>query len=328
MLRRYAIGPLLLAGLWAAPAPADDPPSDVIVISRCPVSFERSALLGAAQPGVLEGRGVEIGDRVKAGQVLGHLRDGEVRAERDLKELVAQSDVSIRTAEAKHAQALSKLRTAETLKGRNYVSLEAFNQLKLDVDTAALEVEAAKQTREQAKLQVRQMEEMIRAREFICPFDGVVVDILKAPGESIGLNDPVFRVIDPSRLRVTGHLDVADAWRVRPGQRARFVPEIGGADLPIEGSSFVGRIIFVDAEIDSGSQTCRILAEIENPKGLLRAGMEGRLEVESQSHAASDKPADAPPPAGVAAERAVTQKPPSPARPAARPGAGPSNPGS
>ena len=69
------------------------------------------------------------------------------------------------------------------------------------------------------------------------------------------------------------HLDVADAWRVRPGHRATLRPDVPGAELPIESEAFAGRVVFVDPQIDPDTQTCRVVAEVANRDGTLRAGI-------------------------------------------------------
>ena len=92
-MRRIRVG--LWVGLcWvAATAPAlpdEAPPSEpgqlpVLELQRCALEFTRSSLLGANHYGVLEDFSVRPGDQVKAGQVLGRLRDQEARAEAALR---------------------------------------------------------------------------------------------------------------------------------------------------------------------------------------------------------------------------------------------------
>src|SRR5208283_5470360 len=82
------------------------------------------------------------------------------------------------------------------------------------------------------------------------------------------------------RMRVTGYLDVSDAWHVRPKQTVRVMPELEGVDLPIEREVFEGQITFVDCEIDPKTRTCRVFAEVENRDDLLRSGLECRMEID------------------------------------------------
>ncbi len=121
---------------------------------------------------------------------------------------------------------------------------------------------------------------MVAAREITSPHDGVIVEVYKNVGEVISVGMPIYKVVAIDRMRVTGYLDTGDAWRVGQGQAARVMPELEGGDLPIEREVFEGKITFVDSEIDPKTRTCRVFAEVENRGGLLRSGLECRMEID------------------------------------------------
>ena len=146
--------------------------------------------------------------------------------------------------------------------------------------TAELELQAAIQGRRMAEAQLHAAKAMVAAREIVSPHDGIIVEIYKNVGEAITLGIPIYKVVAIDRMRVTGYLDVGDAWRVRQGQAVRITPELEGGDLPIEREVFEGKITFVDSEIDPKTRTCRIFAEVENRGGLLRSGLECRMEID------------------------------------------------
>jgi multidrug efflux pump subunit AcrA (membrane-fusion protein) len=95
---------------------------------------------------------------------------------------------------------------------------------------------------------------------------------------------PIYKMVAIDRMRVTGYLDAGDAWHVRQGQTVRIMPELEGGDLPIEREVFEGKITFVDSEIDPKTRTCRIFVEVENRGGLLRSGLECRMELDLQKN--------------------------------------------
>ena len=260
-------------------AMAGEPATEVIVVRRCEVDFERSALLGTSVAGVVAEVHVKVGDSVKAGQILGRIHDGDIRAELEVRAAEAESDVGVRLGEARLAAAQSKLRRSEKLGRQVMVSDEELEGQRIETHARALDVEEAKFKRKVSALMKKQAEAAIRAREFVCPFDGEVVALFKGTGESASLNDPVFRVVDSRTMKVTGQLDVVDASRLAKGRRARVYLEIRGADLPIEARAFEGRVTFVDAQINRETQTCRVVVEVPNAEGLLRAGMEARIEI-------------------------------------------------
>jgi RND family efflux transporter MFP subunit len=315
MLRRRLIGVLLVLGLAGPPGRAADPPhpaSDVIVLKRCEVEYARSSQVGVASmlasATILQDCHVQEGDRVKAGQVLGRVMDQELRAELELRKAEAESDIEIRLSEAKHEQMLDRLKRSENLQRRAtyLVSGEEFNLHKVEEKTAALEVEQAKHRHRLAQVQRQQTEVLIHAREFISPHDGIVVEVLKRAGEAVSYSEPIFRVVEVDRVRVTGHLNLSDYWRVRKGQRVRIIPEIEGADLAIEREEFAGEVIFLDSRIDPVTRTCKIITEVENRDLLLASGLEARMEISIEDAPSSRRPEDVakpvPPPPQTRAE--------------------------
>jgi RND family efflux transporter MFP subunit len=284
----------------AGAADAPDPSAEVLVLRRCPVDYERSATLGSNQYGVIQDCLVAPGDRVKGGQVIGRIRDDDLRAELKLRELEAGTDVEIRLSEAKSSQAAIKLRATQSLVRRNAASLEEYNLQKMEAEAASIAVEQAKHGRELAKIRLEQAQAQLRAREFVSPHDGIVIAILKRRGEPVAPNEPVFKVVDTERLQVTGEVDITDSWRLRIGQSVRVVPEIAGADLPVEHEVFTGRIVFFEPHIDPMTQTCKVLVRVDNRGGLLRAGLETRIEIDPRATADGEAAPPAPPSNSVA----------------------------
>jgi multidrug efflux pump subunit AcrA (membrane-fusion protein) len=216
---------------------------------------------------------------VQSGQILGRLVDDDLRAELAVRTAEAESDTDLRLGELKRAQALTRLKASELLSKRNMISIEELETHRLDAQSAELEIESARHRLHLARLAKGQVEAMLHSREFTTPLAGVVVAVLKNKGESTDSSGPVFRVVDPDTIRVTGSLDVGDAWHVRAGQVVRVTPEIAGAELPIEQEVFTGRIEYVDSEFSPDSQTCKVVAIVSNRDNLLRAGLEARMEI-------------------------------------------------
>ena len=224
---------------------------------------------------------VRPGDRVKGGQVLGRLFNQDVLAELESRTVALESsETTIHQGEATLEVERTKLRRAEALYNRNAVSIQDLQLQQLAVKTAELELQAAIQSRRMAEAQLHAAKAMVAAREIVSPHDGIIVEIYKNVGEAITLGIPIYKVVAIDRMRVTGYLDAGDAWRVRQGQAVRIMPELEGGDLPIEREVFEGKITFVDSEIDPKTRTCRVFAEVENRGGLLRSGLECRMEID------------------------------------------------
>src|SRR5262249_15448836 len=152
--------------------------------------YREATSLGASTNGILQHCVVQLGDRVHAGQILGSLQDFEQKA-------------NFGVAEAKYKLAQVRVKTAEPLLARRAISKDELDILKGEMETRSMELELARAG--------------LRAREFVSPHDGVIAAVYKKKGETINsTGDPVFRVVNPNVLRVTGALDLADAWRVKP----------------------------------------------------------------------------------------------------------------
>ncbi len=281
--------------LAVSAAAADDLPpqsSGAVILRQCLVDYERIATLGTNQAGILQKSEVKLGDRVRAGQVIGRMQDDDLRADLEYKDAVAANDVEVRMDEKTYEWTLTKLKMLEALRQNKFSSEEEFRLQKLAAENAKLAVEDARIRRHLAKLQFRIAEAGVRIRQFVSPIDGVIVEIGKTEGESINFSEPVFRIVDPSLLRVTGAVDVSDLWRIEHGDNVRIIPDIGGADLPIEHQEFPGRITFISRQIDPATQTCTVIAQVENGSELLRAGLRCTMSIAPRTASKSAKSID------------------------------------
>src|SRR5512135_758858 len=271
-----------LVGMQAIAEEGAPAPPEVIPLQKCTIEYSRSTPVGSNQMGLIQECLVRPGDRVKGGQVLGRLFNKDVLAELESRTVAIESrETAVHQREAAFEVERTKLRRAGILYNRNVaVSMQELQLQQLAVKTAELELQAAIQSRRMAEAQLYAAKAMVAAREIVSPHDGVIVEVYKNVGEAITVGIPIYKVDAIDRMRVTGYLDAGDAWRVCQGQAVRIMPELEGGDLPIEREAFEGEITFVDSEVDPKTRTCRVFAEVENRGGLLRSGLECRLEID------------------------------------------------
>lgn len=277
----------------ARPQPPD-PSAETLVLRHGLIEYEFKTELGSPGYSVLQDCLIRPGDRVKAGQVLGRLQDGEARAEVALRQAEASSDVEVRLSEARSALAAAKLQRTASLIRRNASSQEEYLQHKQEAAAAALEVEQARHRRKLAGFQLERAKATLDTRALVSPHDGVVTAILRRQGESVAPHDPIFQIVDTSEIRVVCLVDVTDAWRLRVGQPVRVIVEVAGAELDVERKAFPGAISFIDARIDPTTRTCKIFVRAPNPGGELRAGLEARVEIDPEPAIAEPEPAPTP----------------------------------
>ncbi len=271
-----------LLAQMAFTARGDDGGSE-LTLRHCLIDYAQSSMVGASELGVIQESHVQRGSVVRAGQVLAHLPDGEVRAKLDQCKIEATSDLDYKLHVLHHKQAVNKLRISTNLRSRQALSYEAYLADYITAELAAVEVDLAKQRQVLNQAKLEEAEARFKARQIISPHDGVIGEVLRKQGESVSLGVPAFRVDNPEWLLITGKFDVSDLYRVKVGQPVRAVIQIDGADLPIERERFVGTITYIDPKFDKATQLCTVMATVENRDRLYVAGLEAVMIITTPS---------------------------------------------
>ena len=273
---------LVLVAAGPVAAVPQDPSAAVTVVRRCLVEFEHNTVVSPPILGLLTECLVEHGTRVKAGQVLGRLQDDEARAEFRLRELEANSDAGVRLAEAKTCRGGEQdaadrgTRPPQRREPGGIPQRRARSQGLGARSRAGDPPPQARpgppRTRPGGAPEPRTGQPARRRRRRRHPPEG----------ETVAPRDTVFQVVDTEQIRVVGQVDVTEVWRLKVGQAVRVIPEVAGADLPVEHMVFPGRLTFIDSHIDPATRTCKIHVSTENLGGHLRAGMEARIEIDPE----------------------------------------------
>ena len=253
---------------------------NIIELRHCVVSYAESAQLGAAERSVIEELMINRGTPVKAGQVLARLQDGETRAQMARFKYEAASDTELRIAHLKYKQAVNRLAIDTSLRKRNAASPEQLFASQVEVDLAAAAYHQANEHKTIAQFHYDEAAARLRSKQIISPYDGVVGDLFKHPGESVVEGTPVCRVDNVDKLLVTGKLDLADILRVHIGDTISMQISVNGVDLPIEHQRFTGIVSYIDTKIDTTTYTCAIICSVTNPDRLAMAGMEAVVTVD------------------------------------------------
>lgn len=230
-------------------------PVEVAKAQRKPIAASYSGTANLEAPGeaqvVAKTSGLmvqllaEEGDQVKAGQVLARIDGDRVRLE-------AQRQLAI------VHKLENNFRRSQELAARKLVSAEASDQIKYDL-------ESARATYELAKLE-------LSYTNIIAPISGVVAQRMVKPGNLIGLNAPVFRIVNNSHLEGVLNAPEREMSRLKPGLPLRMVVDA------VPGRIFEGKVDRVSPVMDSGSGTFRVVCAFDNAPEL-RPGMFGRIEV-------------------------------------------------
>jgi multidrug efflux pump subunit AcrA (membrane-fusion protein) len=119
------------------------------------------------------------------------------------------------------------------------------------------------------------------------PVSGTVLERGVMEGQHVGADTPLLTVADLSRVWVMADLYEMDMTRVHPGDSARFTSDA----MPTR--SFAGQVDFVYPTVSSETRTLKARLALDNPSGVLRPGMYGRVSVSTGGGSALVVPAEA-----------------------------------
>ncbi|MDX1654171.1 MAG: efflux RND transporter periplasmic adaptor subunit [Candidatus Competibacteraceae bacterium] len=250
---------LLILG-HAGAAAAETRPLD------CLIEPHQEVELSSAVTGIVEEVLVERGDTVAAGQVVLRLESGVEQAAVALARARAEQEDDIRAREAQLAFAKRRLERHEQLYRTKVVSFEQRDEAQTDAVLAEMELRQARTRQRIERLELAQAEAALARRVLKSPIDGVVVERLVAPGESVE-DRPLLHLarIDPLNVEVIA--PVALFGTIRPGMAAEV-----SAEQPI-GGRHRARVVIVDRVLDGASGTFGVRLELPNPDYAIPAGL-------------------------------------------------------
>jgi macrolide-specific efflux system membrane fusion protein len=271
------------------------------IIDHCYVSLIDDVQISAQEAGLLvilrdkQGRAwkTEDGQPVQLGMLLAQVDDRQPRLEQQAAkaELTAslaraEDDIEVRFSEAAYRVAQAEYQAALEVNRKvpGTVPATEVRRLELTQHRAFLQIEKSKTDQRVAKLNAEVSQAAVDAaaaaiarRQITSPVDGLVLSVLKHPGEWVQAGEPVLRVARMDRLRVEGFLSAAQFNASELADRPVTVQFEMARGRKVE---LPGRVTFVSPVVQAGNRY-RLRAEVENRQEngqwLLRPGMESRL---------------------------------------------------
>ncbi|MGE0111912.1 efflux RND transporter periplasmic adaptor subunit [Aquabacterium sp.] len=180
--------------------------------------------IGPIFAGRIQRLDVQVGDQVKAGQVLGEMDpvDLEDRG-RSLEAAVRRAEAVLREAEARHAFASTQAQRYDEL----YVSRSVSEELR-GTKRQELQIAAAARAVAQAEVvRVRSDREGLGVQQgslrLVAPVDGLVVAREADPGTTVVAGQAVVEIIDPSSLWMNVRFDQISATGLKRDLPAQIV---------------------------------------------------------------------------------------------------------
>lgn len=199
---------------------------------------------------------VDIGQRVKKGQLLAQLAAASLSAE------LAASKASLLEAQASAQDTAATAARLKSLAGSDAVSAQQVEQAQA-ADAAARARVAALQAR------VKADELRLSHTRVVAPVDGVVATKEAVEGALPQPGQTLFTLIRDGRLEWRAEVPGADLGRLAVGQKVRITPA-GGQALD-------GRVRLVAPTVDPANRMGRVLVDLP-AHGTARAGMFARGE--------------------------------------------------
>jgi multidrug resistance efflux pump len=200
--------------------------------------------------------------------------------------ILANNVAAIQKGEAQAAVALSVCARNKRLNDRQpgMVSAEEVAKAEGELKVAEAMTNEAKEQVAVNQAELALAEQILKEHYITSPFDGIVIKRMKNPGESVRANEAVVQIGKLSKLCANAYVPLDFAYRVKEGQKVMIQPKIisnRGEPLPIETKKFLGKITFVDPQIQAIAETAvRIRAEFDNNETFdLRPGLKVQMTI-------------------------------------------------
>ena len=221
----------------------------------------QEAIVGAEAPGLRIAQvHVNVGDRVRQGQVLATFAEGTPQAE------LAQFRASLAEAEAAAADAAANADRARSLQTTGALSASQINQYLTAEKTARAKLGAA-----QAVLQAQQVR--VNQTRVFAPDSGIISARTATVGAVVGNGTELFRLIRQGRLEWRAEVTSQELGRISPGTTA-LVTAASGARL-------AGRVRTIGPTVDPQTRSALVYVDLTPLPGApasARAGMFARGE--------------------------------------------------
>ena len=199
---------------------------------------------------------VNVGDQVRAGQLLARFADDLVRAD------LAQARAGLQEARATEAQAQANADRASALNATGAMSQQEILQYTTAAQTAQARVAAS-----QAQLEAQQLR--LKHTRVLAPDAGVISARLATVGAVAGPGTELFRMLRRGRLEWRAEVTSSDLPLLRPGTQA-VVTAASGAQVE-------GQVRVLAPTVDAGTRNALVYVDLPDHADI-RAGMFARGE--------------------------------------------------
>jgi RND family efflux transporter MFP subunit len=237
------------------PKPSDPTGSELILPGSVQANID--APIYARTSGYLKRWLVDIGARVKAGQLLAEIDTPEVQQQ------LSQAEAELANAEANSKIASVTAERWESLRKTDSVSRQ-------DADEKASLADASKAQLQSARANLQRLRDLSGFQRIVAPFDGVITardtDVGRLIAAGGGTGPELFRISDERQLRL--YVRVPQAFAPQMGPKTTAV--VTFPDHP--GKTFIATMDSTASAIDPTTNTLLVQLKVDNASGALLPG--------------------------------------------------------
>ena len=236
----------------------------------------QQALVYARATGYVARWRVDIGDRVRAGDVLAELDTPDLDQQlAQARATATQKEAAIEQAVANRQYAFTTASREDALVHEGLVSQQDDDQARAQVKVALANVDAAHADLAAARADVRRLEELVSFGHVTAPFDGRITERNIDVGTLVnaGSGNPMFRIEATDPMRVFVQVPQPFALSIRDGETA------GVTIRQMPGRTFAGTVVRTAGTLDPALRTLKVEVDVPNPSGALLAGMYAQVSL-------------------------------------------------
>jgi len=233
-------------------------------------------LVSAGVPASVMQVQIEVGKRVKEGQLLVQFDDRLQALEAQRRRIIFEDDSEVRAARDR-VRILRPLAedSRRAFQAGGSVSREELSRLELDLSAAVARVEQllAQKVREKSELDIAEQEKLLR--RVTAPVGGIVTRVDLEIGEWAKLGDPVLQIVDADVCYLRVSISSMALRRLKLDQplSIQFEPALKLA--PVR-----GRISYLSPGVDAASGLVEMRVTFQNPGWRIPPGVKGSVILE------------------------------------------------
>ena len=234
----------------------------------------QEAVVNARTSGYIRSYAVDIGDQVKAGQVLAVLDTPDVDQELHAAEAGAtQANANIEQAKTQLALAQTENTRYQTLAGSGVVSQQDMEEHRASFDARGASLRAVEAAHQTAEANVQRLRDLKQFATVLAPFDGVVTVRNIEIGQLVtaGTTQNMFRVANTKIVRVFVNVPQVFSTGVKVGDDAAVTLR----EYP--NRTFSGKVSRTSRALDPATRTLTTEIRIANDDGALLPGMYAQI---------------------------------------------------